>query len=119
MASGQAPANERIEFTELLARTHFNQKNFSKAIAWSTRYFSEGGNDAGIRRALVLSYYLNNDYARAAREVGADIQIEEQAGRKPSEEQLRLLASCAQKQDNKAAYASAMAKYAAYYPRTK
>ena len=119
MASGQAPASERIEFSELLARNYFNQKSFPNAISWATRYFSEGGSDTGMRRALVLSYYLNKDYARAAAEVGADIQGEEQAGRKPSEEQLRLLVSCAQKLDNKVAYASALEKYATYYPKPK
>ncbi len=119
IATGQAPANERTEFAELLARNYFNQKNFPKAIAWSTRYFSEGGADRDIRRALVLSYYLNNDYARATLEVSADIQAEERAGIKPSEEQLRVLVSSAQKLDDKAAYAIALEKYATYYPKKK
>ena len=119
IASGQAPATERTEFCELLVRNYFNQKNFPKAIAWSTRYFSEGGTDADIRRALVLSYYLNNDYARATQEVSADIQAEERAGIRPSEEQLRVLVSSAQKLDDKAAYATALEKYAAYYPKKK
>lgn len=119
IASGQAPATERKEFSELLTRSYFNQKDFPKAIAWSTRYFDEGGSDAGIRRAMVLSYYLTNNYVRAGQEITADIQGEEQAGRKPSEEQLRLLVSCAQKLDDKAAYASALEKYAAYYSKAK
>ena len=112
-------ANERTEFSELLARNYFNQKNFPKAITWSRRYFSEGGTDVDMRRALVLSYYLNNDYARATQEVSADIQAEERAGIKPSEEQLRVLVSSAQKLDDKAAYATALEKYAAYYPKKK
>jgi hypothetical protein len=119
VASGQAPANERLEFAEVLVRKYFNQKNYPKAIAWSTRYFEEGGNDAAIRRAQVFSYYFNNDYARAGIEVGIDIDAEEKAGKIPSEEQLRLLVSCAQKQDDKAAYASAIKKYATYYPTAR
>lgn len=119
MSSGQAPANERIEFAELLARTYFNRKDFPRAIAWGTRYFSEGGQDAAMRRALWLSYYLNNDFARAAEGVAADIRAQEQAGKTPSEEQLRLLVSCAQKLDDMAAFASAVEKYATYYPKAK
>ena len=119
IATGQAPANEQTEFAELLARNYFNQRNFAKAITWATRYFSEGGTDAGIRRALVLSYYLNNDYARATQEVSADIQAEERAGTRPSEEQLRVLVSSAQKLDDKPAYAIALEKYATYYPKKK
>ena len=119
MASGQAPVDERVEFAELLARTYFNRRDFSGAIAWSTRYFNEGGHDPAIRRALLLSHYLNNDFARAAQGVAADIREQEQAGKKPSEEQLRLLVSCAQKLDDKVAYASALEKYAAHYPKAK
>ena len=111
------PANERVEFCEMLALTYFNQKDFPKTIVWSIRYFKEGGSDMAMRRALVLAYYLSNDFARATQEVSADIQMEEQTGGKPSEEQLRLLVSCAQKLDDKVAYASALEKYAAYYAR--
>jgi len=118
-ATGQVPAAERVEFSDILARKYFNQKNFPKAIAWSTRYFEAGGKDPAMRRARALSYYLSNDFPRARDEVGADIQAEEKAGMKPTEEQLRLLASCAQKMDDKVAYASAMEKYAAYYPGKK
>lgn len=117
LASGRAPADERQEFDDQLVRKYFNQKNFAKTIAWATRYFEDGGKDAAIRRALVFSYYLNNDFARARQEVTADIQAAEAAGKTPPEEQLRLLVSCAQKLDDKAAYASATEKYAAYYPK--
>lgn len=119
LASGQAPPKERVEFSYLLARKYFNQKNYPRAISWSTHYFDAGGNDGSIRRALVLSYYLNNDFSRAQEEIGADIQAEEIAGNKPTEEQLRLMVSCAQKLDDKAALASAMAKFAMYYPGKK
>ncbi len=117
LSSGQAPPKERIELIDVLVRKYFNQKNFSQVITWSTRYFDSGGKDSSIRRAQLLSYYLNNDFARAKLEVVADIQAEETAGKRPSEEQLRLLVSCAQKLDDKVAYASAMEKYAMYYPK--
>ena len=119
MASGYAPLAERLEFSEQLARTYFNQKKYPQAIEWATRYFNDGGKDVALRRGLVFSYYLNGDNARAAQEVGADIRAEEQAGRKPSEEQLRLLVSCTRKLDNKADYASALEKYSAHYPAPK
>ena len=117
--SGKLSVTESIEFSELLTRKYFNQKDFAKTIAWATRYFGYGGNDAALRRALVLSYYLNNEFDRASEEVSLDIQMAEIAGAKPTEEQLRLLVSCAQKRDDKVAYASAVQKYAAYYPKTK
>jgi hypothetical protein len=117
MGSDQAPAGERLEFSDLLARKAFNRKDYAATVEWARRYFAEGGRDLAIRRAQVLAYYFSGDYAAARREVGADIQTEEAAGQKPSEEQLRLLVSCAQKLDDKPALASAQEKYAAYYPK--
>lgn len=119
LETGKLSKTENIEFSEALTRKYFNRKEFAKSTAWATRYFSYGGNDAAIRRALVLSFYFNNEFARAAEEVALDIQTAEIAGAKPSEEDLRLLVSCAQKQNDKVAYASALQKYAAYYPKTK
>ena len=115
----QLPAAERIEFGDLLVRKYFNRKDYPSAIAAALRSFADGGRDPAIRRAQVMSYYLNNDFAQAAKEVGADILAAERAGTKPSEEQLRLLLSCAQKLDDKAAHASAMEKYAAHYPKVR
>lgn len=117
--AGKLSTTENIEFSEVLTRKYFNQKDFAKTIAWATKYFGYGGNDVAIRRALVLSYYLNNEFDRAAEEVSLDIQMAEIAGAKPTEEQLRLWVSCAQKRDDKVAYASAVQKYAAYYPKIK
>ena len=119
MDATQLSAAERIEFSELLVRTYFNRKNYPKAAGWATRYFGCGGKEASVRRAQVLSYYLNNEFARANSEISADIQAIEKAGSKPTEEQLRLLVSCAKKLEDKTAYASALEKYAAYYPTPK
>ncbi|MEP7155758.1 MAG: hypothetical protein ABI905_08280 [Betaproteobacteria bacterium] len=116
LATGQAPTAERIEFTDLLSRKYFNQKNFPQAIAWSAQYFNAGGKDPALRRAMVMSYYLNNDCPHARAEVDNDIRAAEKAGQVPAEEQLQVLASCAQKLDDKVGYAQAMEKYAAYYP---
>ncbi|MBL8524394.1 MAG: hypothetical protein JNN20_11955 [Betaproteobacteria bacterium] len=117
--AGKLSAAESVEFSELLTRKYFNRKDFSKTIAWASRYAGYGGSDPAIRRALLMSYYFNNEFARAGDEVSADILAAEKVGARPTEEQLRLLVSCAQKLDNKVAYASAMEKYATYYPKTK
>ncbi len=117
MGSSATPPAERIDFTDALVRKSFNQKNYPKAISWSTRYFAEGGKDLSIRRAQLLAYYLSGDYARARQEVATDVQTEEAAGQVPPEDQLKLLLSCAQKLDDKVALSNAQEKYAKYYPK--
>jgi len=49
--------------------------------------------------------------------VRTDIKAEEAEGKKPTEDQLRLLASCALKLNDKDAYAAAIEKFVTYYPK--
>lgn len=116
VATNMAPAEEQRKFAEVVARSYYSQKNYPQAIAWINRYFKEGGTDAGWRTPLLLSYYFNNDFARAAQEAGADIRADEAAGKIPAEDELKLLmASTAQLKDE-ALRLAAVEKYVSYYP---
>jgi hypothetical protein len=117
MASGTLPADVKIQVSQVLSQSYYNEKQYPKAIEWLTRYFKEGGKDEGLRDYLALSYYMNNDFARAAQEVKITIQAAEAAGKVPSETQLRMLASSAKKLNDKAMQSSATEKYVAYYPK--
>jgi tetratricopeptide (TPR) repeat protein len=76
---------------------------------------SEGKRDAG-KSALIRSYYLNNDFATARNELVPLIAENEKAGRAPTLEDLRLLASSAAKLKDNPTYLMAMEKLVALYP---
>lgn len=114
--SGHLAGASQAKIVQALGDMYFREKEYPKAILWLTRYQSESG-DTSVRPYLIQSYYFSNDFARAAKEVSADIQAEEKAGRTPSEDQLNMLASCALKQNDKAGYAAAVEKMVAYHPR--
>ncbi len=117
LATGQAPADEELKFSDLLARHYFNLKDYAQAIQWIDRYHKAGGTDAEMRRSLLYAYYLRNEHARVVQEIAADIQADEKAQRTPAEYQLKLLASSAQQLNDKATYDMALAKHASYYPK--
>ncbi|HEY8024959.1 MAG TPA: tetratricopeptide repeat protein [Burkholderiaceae bacterium] len=116
ISSGHLAGASQAKIVQALGDMYFREKEYPKAILWLTRYQSESG-DTSVRPYLIQSYYFSNDFARAAKEVSADIQAEEKAGRTPSEDQLNMLASCALKQNDKAGYAAAVEKMVAYHPR--
>jgi len=117
MASSKLPVAERMSFMPILAGAYYRKKDYPKAISWLSHYESEGGADPKMHALLMQTYYLNNEFARAAKALHADIHTAEKAGRIPSEVELQLLASCALKQDDKIGYADALEKFVTYYPK--
>jgi len=91
--SSAAPENERLQLLAGAASAYYAWKEYGKAASLATRYFQHGGTDKAIRTVYVQSLYLSGNYSGAAREIAADVESEERAGKNPSEEQLQLLAN--------------------------
>jgi Tetratricopeptide repeat len=117
IASGRLPPAEQLKIMEAMAGTYYRAKDYSKAAAWASRYLKEGGTDPQVRTMLAQTYYLSNDFANAAKEIQADIQADEKAGRAPTEEKLQLLASAYLKQNDNAGYFNALEKLVTYHPK--
>ncbi len=116
-ASGKLPAADQRKYMEAVADAYFRAKDYARSAAWATRYLKEGGGNAQIRTLLIHSLYLSKDYANAAKELNTEIQNIEKSGGMPTEENLKLLASCYQMQSDNAGYASALEKLVAHYPK--
>lgn len=115
--SAAAPAHDRTALLAGAAVQYYVAKEYGKAAEAAARYFKGGGTDKAVRTTYIQALYLNNDFARAAKEVLVDVQADEAAGRVPAEIQLQLLADSYQKQHDNAGYANALEKLAAFYPK--
>ncbi len=116
IASGRLPAQDQADFILALGNYYYNAKNYTKAIEWMKRYQKESTTPEKVRGALIRSYYLNNDFATAKNELVPFIAENEKAGRAPTLEDLRLLASASAKLKDNATYLMAMEKLVALYP---
>jgi tetratricopeptide (TPR) repeat protein len=116
ISSGFLQPQEKDAFVQSLANMYYNAKNYSKAIEWLKRYQKESATPEKARAALVRSYYLSGDYASAKAELMPVIAEADKAGKAPSEEDLKLLASSANKAKDDATYLMAIEKLAAFYP---
>ena len=117
IASGRLPKSEQLKLLEAVAGIHYRARDYNKAAAAASRYFKEGGTDPQVKTILTQSYFLSGDCGNAVREVQAQVQSAEQAGRTPAEEQLQLLANCQFKRKDQAGYATALEKLLTYYPK--
>lgn len=116
IASGRLAPNEQADFIQALANMHYNAKDYPKAIEWFKRYQKESPTPEKVAAPLTRAYYLGGDYASAKTALLPAIEATEKAGQKPSEEDLRLLASSANKVKDDAGYLVALEKLVAHYP---
>ncbi|GAA4013344.1 tetratricopeptide repeat protein [Actimicrobium antarcticum] len=115
--SGRMPATDNVKLMQALAILYYRAQDYAKAQTWIQRYIKEGGTDPQVRALLAQTYFLNNDFTKAQKELQSSIQADEKAGRTPSEESLQLLVSCALKLNDNSAYVQAMEKLVGAYPK--
>lgn len=116
LAAKRLPTDEQLKITEAVAGIYLRAKNYPKAIQWTQAYKADGGSKADVLNYLSQAYYLSGDYKKASQETAAVIATAEKSGGKPTEEQIKLLASSLQKQNDMAGYTQSLEKLVRYYP---
>jgi len=117
LASGRLPASEQATILEALVGTYYRAKNYPQTVATAQRYFQQGGSNPKIRSALIQARYASGDFATAARELSADLDADERAGRKPEEVRLQLLASCYLQLKDQTGYVNALERMVTHSPQ--
>jgi outer membrane protein assembly factor BamD (BamD/ComL family) len=111
--SGKVTGRDATQMVQAVAVAYYKNKEYAKAAQWTQRYFKEGGTDPSMRTVLLQSYYLGNDCASVSRMLGAN----EDSNRKPSEEELQILANCFLRQKDTGGYVNAIEKLVVHYPK--
>lgn len=111
-----APA-QKLQFIQAIASNYFKVKEYGATATWTNRYFQAGGNDLSMHVLLAQAYYVNNDFVNATKATNDTIESYDRAGQQPPETLYQLLTSCALKQNDKKAYAVALEKLVAVYPK--
>lgn len=117
LATGILPSTEALKRIETLAQLSYQAKNYAAVIAYGERYYREGGADPGLRLLMAQAYYLQNDFADAAKTSRGIVQQDARAGRATGEPVLRLLVNSEYKRKNDAGYRDALTLLVAGYPK--
>lgn len=115
-ASGKLSAGEKLKMVESIAGGYYRNKEYAKAVEWAQRYQRDGGNSAQMQTLLVQAQFLSGDKAGVTKQLVADIQEEEKAGKVPSEDRLKLLMNATAAQPEGSAYGFALERLVTYYP---
>lgn len=119
LASGKLAEEAALHLTQSIASIYLRAKKYPEAIKWIKKYAADGGTQAETLNYLPQAYYLAGDYRASARESAALISSLEQAGARPSEAQIKLLASALSKSNELNAYRQALERMLHYYPKPK
>jgi len=112
VASGRNSGAEQLKMVQAVAGLYYQARDYAKAAQWAARFHKEGGSDPAMRTLLVQSYFLLNDCASVSRAVG-----EADSVRRPSEQELQILANCYNKQKDSTGYVSAIERLVTFYPK--
>ena len=113
--SGRLAGRDQLQMVQAIAVGHYKARDYSKAAQWTQRYFKEGGTDPAMRTVLLQSYFLGNDCGSVNKMLGS--AAEENSNRRPTEEELQILANCYLKQKDTGGYVNAIEKLVVFYPK--
>ncbi len=117
MGSGRLSGGEQAQIAESIAYAYSQQKNWPKTTEWANRAKAAGGNSASLNQLIAFVQSQSGDYATILRDAQAAVARDEQAGRRPGEDDLLRLADAAKRQNNNAAYSAALEKLVLHYPK--
>ncbi|HEV2098254.1 MAG TPA: hypothetical protein VGR45_04940, partial [Stellaceae bacterium] len=116
-ADRQLSLPEQARFSQEIGLEYYNIKDYPNAIKWAMRSLKADETATETHLLLAQSYYLTGDYAGAARELQSQTATFRRANRPPPENELIMLADCARRQNDDAAYAAQLEQLVLLYPR--
>jgi tetratricopeptide (TPR) repeat protein len=117
LATGILAPQDALARVEALVQINFQLKNYPQVIDYANRYYREGGTEEGPRLLLAQAYYLQNDFAGAAKTIRLILQADEKSGKRPDENLLLALLNSEQQQKNDAGRIEVLRILAATYPK--
>lgn len=115
--AGRFSPDEQKQALMALTDLYYRGKDYPHTIETAQRYMKAGGTDGAAHQELTNALYLSGNYAAAVPELQANVKAEEAAGKAPSEQLLRMLASAQGKLNDDAGYEMTLQKLVQYYPK--
>lgn len=112
IASGQMPANERVQRTKTVAQLYFRAGNYPKAIQSANQYLKSAPGDQEMQLLVAQAHFQQKDYKAAVAAANRLIK----PGQKPSEDLLQLLLRSNYELKDAAGTSAALEQLLTYYP---
>jgi len=108
---------ESGQIAEQLAAAYVQTRNNARASEWLAKAVAAGNTSPTLRQLQQYLQGASGDYAAIARDAGSAVAAAEQAGRRPSEDDLLRLADAQQRTGQTGAYVATLEKLLLNYPK--
>jgi hypothetical protein len=115
-ASSYTPAENRTKIYVSLAGSAYNAKNYDRTIEFAEKARALGDNSEATSLLIAQSYYLAGKFKEASAAIVALNEKAQAAGRKPTENSLKLLWDCARQSKDDALAGKTVEQLIVLYP---
>lgn len=116
LTTEKMPLADKARMEHSVAALAFQKQDYSGSSDYAARAIQDGDKDPSLQLIIAEAAYAFGDYKRAYAATQAQVQAQARTGGKPTQAQLQMLASAAQKSGDDAGYGSALDSLAANYP---
>jgi len=85
-------AADKRPMLETLVSASQQKKDYPRLVKWARQYLSEGGGNPSMRTVLIQVLAVTGQHAEVVKEMQSKMRLDEAAGKKTPEEELRMLA---------------------------
>lgn len=117
LAANRLTPEETIATLEGMLGTAAQNKDWPRAIGYARQYQKAGGTKPQVRRVLATALYQSGDHAGAVTELKAMVGEDEAAGRRPPEDQMRMMAAAQLQLKDEAGYARTLESLLKHHPK--
>ncbi|RZL39993.1 MAG: hypothetical protein EOP35_02165 [Rubrivivax sp.] len=108
---------QQLQYMEAIAGTYLRAGNAAKTLDWANRYFAAGGSSAAVKQMQQQAQFKSGDMTAVLKDTLSEIQVDEKAGRTPTQDKLNILLYAAQKKGDSATESYAVERLLNHYPR--
>ena len=101
---------------ETLVSASQQKKDYPRLVKWARQYLQEGGSNVSMRTVMIQVLAVTGQHAEVVKEMQEKMRLDEVAGKKTAEEELRMLAVSYRNLKDNAGYQSTLRQLLTAYP---
>ena len=101
---------------ETLVSASQQKKDYPRLVKWARQYLQDGGPNAAMRTVMIQVLAVTGQHAEVVKEMQEKMRLDEAAGKKTAEEELRMLAVSYRQLKDNAGYQVTLRKLLTAYP---
>ena len=116
VVQSEITAADKRPMLETLVSASQQKKDYLRLVKWARQYLQDGGPNASMRTVMIQVLAVTGQHAEVVKEMQEKMRLDEAAGKKTAEEELRMLAVSYRQLKDNAGYQATLRKLLIAYP---